>query len=112
MRRSSSSSSRRGNKNGYIVYSINYLDNIIYIGRTNNIKIRQYQHNNLCFKKLMNKEVYNFIRENTNIKQIDLVIIKIFKTKIESKRYEMLLILQSYFNSYKLYQKIPNISDR
>ena len=52
MRRSSSSSSRRGNKNGYIVYSINYLDNIIYIGRTNNIKIRQYQHNNLCFKKL------------------------------------------------------------
>jgi predicted GIY-YIG superfamily endonuclease len=108
--------SRRRNKKQqhveYIVYSINYLDNIIYIGRTNNIKIRKHQHNNLCFKKLMNKEVYNFIREDTNIKQIDLVIIKIFKTKIESKRYEMLLILQSYFNNYKLYQKIPNISDR
>jgi len=85
----------------------------IYIGRTNDLDRREKEHNRNCFnKKVIKKELYKYIRNETNIKFIKLYPVGIFKTKIEAKRFEMLLILQDFFGNKKLKQKVPSISDR
>lgn len=94
----------------YIVYSINYLNQPIYIGITNNLKRRTTQHNYL-FKKGKSKQVYDYLR-SLNQTNITLNTIKEFKTRTEAKRYEMYLILIDYFGNKHLKQSVPNISDR
>lgn len=98
-------------KKEYIVYSINYLGSPIYVGITGDIKRRVRDHNNLCFNKRVDKEVYNFIRDMTR-SPIYLIPIKTFKTRIEAKRYEAYLILADLFGPKELKQKVPSISDR
>lgn len=98
-------------KKEYFIYKIQVNDIPIYIGRTNNLKRRTYQHNYYCFTKHINKELYNYIR-SLNIAIIELEIIFIYNSLIEAKRMECYLILQDYFNNKNLKQKVPNISDR
>jgi len=96
--------------NKYKVYKILHDDEIIYIGRTNNLKRRTYQHN-YNLKKGKENQLYDYCRR-CNIDTIELITIDSFKKKVESKRMEMFIILQHHFSSNKLQQKVPNISDR
>jgi predicted GIY-YIG superfamily endonuclease len=92
----------------YTVYKIE-IDGIIrYIGHTNNIKRRQTQHNYL-FKKGKKKELY----DNITDKSIRLVLtpLREFKSKVEAKRWECLLVLQDHFSDKSLWQKPPQIKD-
>lgn len=99
-------------KKTYHVYIIEYNDKIIYYGRTNDLKRRQYQHN-YQLKKENNNTLYTYLKENKT-STIVLKSIYEYKTKVESKRMEMYLILKHYFTEeeFTLKQKIPNISDR
>lgn len=94
----------------FYVYKIEINNIIRYYGITNDIKKRTYQHN-YHLKKGANKDLYNNIRK-INITSINLDEVKIFKKRIDAKRYECLLILTDYFNNQELWQKVPNISDR
>lgn len=94
----------------YFVYKIENKDKIIYIGRTNNIKRRTYQHN-YNIRKGKGGNLYDYCKAN-NITEVELIVIREFKTKVESKRWEAYLILDSYFNDGDLVNKVPNISDR
>lgn len=97
-------------KNKYIVYSININGFDIYIGMTNNILRREYEHN-YKLKKGINNELYNYLR-CLNINDIKLKKIKTFENRLDAKRYECFLILKNYFESeFKLKQKIPIIKD-
>jgi len=101
----------------YTVYSISIDNTIRYIGRTVNIINRSKQHKASCYNsanKEYNKEFYKYYRNFYPIKQdIVLTPIRTFKNKAKSKRFELYLILDNYFNSKdKLYQRIPNISDK
>lgn len=93
----------------YIVYKVKIMDSIRYIGYTNDIKRRQYNHNYLL-KKGKKKILYDELRK-LNILSIELLPIKYFKTKVEAKRYECLLILNDHFTNKQLLQKVPRISD-
>lgn len=95
----------------FTVYSINYLNSPIYIGYTSNITKREKQHNYL-FTKEKKKDVYDYLKSLNLNDKIVLIPIKEFKSKSEAKRYEMLLILNDYFSTKSLKQKVPNISDR
>ena len=108
----------------HIVYKIEIEGVVRYIGRTNNLKTRQWQHRN-AFKKRFNgygtpKRFYDSLILNYKdrglewiLDQIILIPIKDFKTKILSKRWEMFVILEYYFSDNNtLWQKVPNISDR
>lgn len=96
----------------FYVYVIKYNDEIIYYGRTNDIKRRQYEHN-YQLKRGNGNLLYTYLKEN-KVSEIVLESIYEYKTKVESKRMEMYLILKYYFseNEFGLKQKIPNISDR
>lgn len=96
----------------YHVYIIEHNGDIIYYGRTNDLKRRQYQHN-YNLRKDKENLLYTYLKEN-KVPEIVLKSIYEYKTKIESKRMEMFLILNHYFNEdeFTLKQKIPNISDR
>lgn len=96
----------------YTVYTINYQSVPVYIGHTNNLKRRTYQHNYDCYKKQVKKPLYDWIRQQGIAEQIHLIPIKSFKTKTDAKRFETYLILQDYFEEKKLKQKVPSISDR
>ena len=115
----------RNNKvNKYIVYKIVIEGVVRYIGRTNNIKGRTYQHkrdlkgrfNGLGTpKKFYDNLILNYRDKGLEwiLDQIILIPIKDFKTKILSKRWEMFIILEYYFSDNNtLWQKVPNISDR
>lgn len=109
----------------YQVYKIEVDGELRYWGYTSNLKQRQYKHNYLL-KKDHKKELYNKIRElypNTNGGyNIELKVIKWpgmdNMNKISAKRLECYLILSEWLISiqnnkdFKLWQKIPNISDR
>jgi len=99
----------------YSVYTIQHNNKIIYIGRTNNLKRREKEHiralNNPKHKQ-HNKELYKWLREQkTDV--IQLLTYKEFKSKVESKRLELFLILQYHFsaNPKQLRQTIPAIKD-
>jgi len=97
----------------YIVYKIEFNNKIIYIGRTNNLKRRTYQHN-YNLRKGKGGMLYQFCRDNA-LEELILTPTHIYKNKVESKRMEMFLILSNYFENngkLSLYQKVPNISDR
>jgi len=94
------------------VYNIKHNNIIIYIGRTNNIKRRQYQHR-YNYSKMQSKKLYNYLRDNNCIKE-DITLESIYEgSKVECKRMEMYLILDYHFNKdpNQLQQKIPNIKD-
>lgn len=94
----------------YIVYGIYHDNKCRYVGLTNNLKRRTYQHNYLL-NKGKDKMIYNYLREEG----VDMIVLKPlweYKTKVEAKRKEMFLILADHFVGKYLKQKIPNISDR
>jgi predicted GIY-YIG superfamily endonuclease len=94
----------------HYIYKI-VIDKIIrYIGITENLERRQYQHNNLLNKD-NNKELYKQLKA-INISKIKLIEIKQVKDKQEAKRYECLLILKDYFNKKQLWQSVPHITDK
>lgn len=95
----------------FYVYQIKIKNTIRYIGMTNDLHRRELEHNNQCFRKDVEKLLYINIRK-TNIKKIELEIVKTFKTRTEAKRYECLLILLNHFKANNLWQKVPSISDR
>lgn len=96
----------------HYVYTIETDGIVRYIGRTNNPKRREYQHN-YNLKKGKSSQFYDFCYEN-NINEVSLKVIREFSSKTEAKRYEMFLILIHHFedNFDELFQKVPNISDR
>lgn len=108
----------------FIVYKIEIEGIVRYIGRTNNIKTRTYQHKRDLKLRFMGlgrpKKFYDGIILKYRDKGlewildlIELIPIKDFKTKILSKRWEMFVILEYYFSDdWSLWQKVPNISDR
>lgn len=96
----------------YYVYQIKIKNAVRYIGMTNDLHRRELEHNNHCFKKDVEKVLYNKIRDTTNLTEIKLEVIKTFKTRTEAKRWECLLILIDHFKSKKLWQKVPSISDK
>lgn len=96
----------------YYVYRIEVNKKIRYVGYTNNIIIREKQHNYLCFNKNKKKDLYNKIRQiHPNIKELKLNTIRTFTTKVEAKRFECLLILNDHFGSRELWQRVPRITD-
>lgn len=95
----------------YKVYTISYNNEIIYWGRTNNLKRRQYEHN-YHLRKGKENLLYSYLRKK-KVSKITLKIQFEYKDKVSSKRMEMFQILKYMFIEDKiLYQKIPNISDR
>lgn len=94
----------------YWVYRIEIRNTTRYIGYTSDIDARQKQHNYLCFKKGMKKDLYNRIRE-IRAGEIKLTAIKTFRTKVEAKRFECFLILSDYFGKKELWQRVPRITD-
>jgi len=98
------------NNKVYFVYSILYRNKCIYIGKTNNIVKRRYQHQT-AYRKGADKELYNYLRSVNYDGSFDLVIIQIFSDEKEAIRYEAFLVLRDYFSGTRqLMQSIPNIS--
>jgi predicted GIY-YIG superfamily endonuclease len=97
------------------VYKIEYGGEVVYIGRTNNLTRREKEHNRFLRSpenpKTKSKVLYQFLLES-GCNSVKLVLIKEFKNKVESKRFECLLILLDWFSGRRLKQKVPNISDR
>jgi len=102
----------------YTVYKILHNGIVVYIGYTNNLRVRQYQHNTTYNKFKQDpvkykKMLYKFLLNNGFNDTIELVPIKEnIKSKVEAKRIEMYLILKYYFSKNNtLQQYVPNISD-
>lgn len=96
----------------YFVYEIEIAGTTRYIGYTENPQKREKQHNYLCYKKNKSKQLYQKIRDNHNdVLEIRLAVVKEFKSKIDAKRWECLMILEDYFNERRLWQQVPRISD-
>jgi len=108
----------------YYVYIIEIpgVTDVVYIGRTNNFETRMKQHLYCMFSspknKAYNKVFYVKCREVYNKKDDALQGLKtnvycVTKTKTESKRWEMYLILKRLLiDKLPLYQKVPVIKDR
>jgi len=106
----------------YVVYKFVLNGVIRYFGRTKNPKSRLSQHISSCYNiknKAYSKEFYKYVRSiypnkesgSEALKQA-FIIIYTYKKLVDSKRMEMYLILDNYFNKgFTLYQKIPNIRD-
>jgi predicted GIY-YIG superfamily endonuclease len=94
------------------VYQIKVNDVVRYIGRTNDLKRRLYEHKR-GFRLENKKELYDKLRElQLGEEVIILEPIKSFRKKTDAKRWECFLILQDYFNEErKLWQKVPRIAD-
>ncbi len=94
----------------FFVYRV-IINNVTrYIGYTSDLKKREYTHNYLFNQPKPTKLLYKKAKE-LNQTYITLIPIRGFKTKVESKRYEMLLILNDHFGNKELYQSIPKITD-
>ena len=94
----------------YFVYQIKADDKVVYIGRTNNIKRRQYEHR-YNYSRMQSKALYKYLR-TINYKAEDIVLECIYETnsKTEIKRMELYLILKYHFEHPKqLKNKIPAI---
>jgi len=100
---------KKQTKYTFYVYSILYRNKMIYVGHTNDIVIRQKQHNYL-YKKGNNKPLYNYLRQVVGFDQkIELIVIGVYESRVEAKRREMFIILTDYFDKKKLKQKVPSI---
>ena len=96
----------------YYVYRIEVDKKTRYVGFTQDIIVREKQHNYLCFKKRIKKDFYNKVRElYPNMDKVVLNIVKTFPTKIDAKRFECYLILSDYFTKKELWQRVPRIAD-
>ena len=89
----------------WFIYCIIIEDKMRYIGITNNIKKREYQHNYDCYKQRRSKDLYNNVRP-LNIK-LELNVLKIFNNKVDAERYEAYLILKDFFTQKSLWQAAP-----
>lgn len=78
----------------YTVYKIEVDGITRYIGHTNNLKRRQTQHNYL-FRKGKSKYLYDNITDRDY--KFNLIPLREFKSKVEAKRWECLLILTDHF---------------
>jgi len=99
----------------YVCYKIEIEGIIRYVGMTNNLSRREYQHKTDCFNeksKQYNKKLYKWIREH-NYTNDDIVLIPIYnsRNRVECKRYECRLILNDFFDKKEFIQNVPNISD-
>jgi len=92
------------------VYGVNVGGKIRYVGRTNNLRRRQLEHRS-GFKGGKNKLFYNKITGFNNEFEIELILLKEFKNRVDAKRWECLLILTDYFGDGDLWQKVPRIGD-
>ena len=92
----------------YTVYKIEVDGITRYIGHTNNLKRRQTQHNYL-FRKGKSKDLYDNITDRDY--KFKLIPLREFKSKVEAKRWECLLILTDHFGDKLLWQKPPQIKD-
>ena len=90
----------------YFVYYIMIDSKIRYVGITNDLKKRQYQHNYECFVKQTDKKLYKMVRLNPK-KDITLNVYKRFNTKSEAELYEAYIILKDYFSAKELWQALP-----
>ena len=100
-------------KKTYIVYKIEFEGKIVYYGHTSNLKLRQYRHNYDCFTNKMSKILYNYLRDK-GCRRIELTPIIEYNSRVDTKRHELYLILQDYFNNnleLTVKQSIPKISD-
>jgi len=106
----------------YKVYQIEISPELIYYGRTNDSERRLKEHIYHCNNpksKQHNKQLYIEIRNihkddesALNCLKSGFKVIFEYKNKADSKRKEIYLILDRYFNNKKLIQSIPKISDR
>lgn len=95
----------------YWVYEIKIKGIRRYVGITNDIVKRQKQHNYLM-KKMTKKMLYNMIKKTSGDDYyISLEKLKPFKTKVDARRFECLIILNDYFGQKALWQRVPRISD-
>jgi predicted GIY-YIG superfamily endonuclease len=101
---------RKSTKGKTVVYSITCNGTVRYIGITNCLIRRATQHNK-GISSDDRKPFYIWCREN-GIESVDLEMIYEYKTRVEAKRRECLIILQDHFNEKQLINKVPNISDR
>ncbi len=96
----------------YCVYKIEVNGVIRYIGRTNDFKRRSNEHRR-GLKKGLKKKLYDTIKEQFGEEyELSIEVLETFKTKVESKRYEMYLILKIWWENkpeFPLYQTIPPI---
>ena len=90
----------------YFVYYIMIDNRIRYVGITNNIKKRQYQHNYDCWNKQTKKTLYNKIRLGVK-SDIVLNVYKRFSNKLEAELFEAYLILKDHFEAKELWQTPP-----
>lgn len=89
----------------YYVYEIKIGEVRRYIGVTNNIKRRQTEHNR-GIKVNHKKMLYQKLRE-LEIIDIKIEPIANFKNKIDANRFEAMIILEDFFSSNLLWQKVP-----
>jgi predicted GIY-YIG superfamily endonuclease len=92
----------------YHVYQIEIEGVVRYIGRTNDLHRRELEHKR-GLKTGFNKELYNHIRLEFGEEYdgLELKLVRSFKKKVDSKRYETYLILENYFSGWTLLQSIP-----
>ena len=88
------------------IYSIKVDGVVRYIGFTNSIKKRTYQHN-YDFRKEKPKMFYSKIREVHDEYNFTLEVIKSFENKFEALLYEAFLILTDYFSDKSLWNDPP-----
>lgn len=93
----------------YSVYKIDVNGITRYIGYTKSLKVRQTQHRYM-YKKGLKKLLYNNLRQlYGDDYKIELIEIRSFKSKVESRRFEALLILTDWFGGRSLWQYPPVI---
>lgn len=90
----------------YYVYYILLDGKVRYVGITNNIKKREYQHNYDCWVKQTEKKLYNQLRKQPKT-SMTLNIFKRFNQKSEAELYEAYIILKDYFGPKELWQTAP-----
>lgn len=93
-----------------IVYKIIVGDVVRYWGITNDLKRRQTQHNKGLSSGLKKTLYVELLKEG--VTSVDLIPVFEFKSRVEAKRRECLMILEDWFGPRLLFQKVPNISDR
>ena len=96
----------------YYLYHIVISGETVYVGRTTDLRRRQKQHR-ADFRKGVLKPLWRWWNERGLVEE-DIVLrhLGTFKTRADSKRAEMMMILLDYIGEKKLIQKVPNISDR
>lgn len=81
---------------------------LVYYGQTNNPWTRFLQHRN-NIRKGVKKELYDLVNKYSY--EWKMTCINFYHTKTDAKRYEIYMILNCYFNNYKLHQRVPHILD-